>query len=348
MKTAIAFSENHIRIRVVWRAALALLAAVFLGGCYHYVKVDITVPANKTLPGVRELAVGTFANKTDLAREMNLGASIAPQIVEGINAEKFVTAHMLDASNAESDADAIKRAPEGVHAVLLGTVADASSVDSPPLVVMMPVWNQQTQTMDQVQMMKVSRSAKLALEYRVLRTEDGSPVCADSMSDARAVENTAQNADLARAGLPAPANMIQSMLPPMIRRFVTDLTPTTVQEKRRLFREDGEVKLGVKSADNGLWDEAQAYWEEAINTADSSQEMKPSKKARIKAAALYNLAVYYEAHNDFDRAKEKLNEARAQRPDVSWFSKYAGVVNKRATQFRRVEEQREAMDKRPN
>lgn len=317
---------------------LGILAALLGTGCRHYAKFEVTVPGEKAMPGVRNLAVADFENKTALAQEMNLGGKIAQGFREGVEREKFIEIRFLPTGSGVEVSEAVRQAPSDSHALLLGAVEDAAVEDTPPeptyMVQMQYVGDQMVPV--QVPAVKIDRQARLSVSYRVLRVSDARILAENVFQQSSPRQSqTALNADLARAGLPAPGYLMSPLVNAIIGKMVKELSPTTVQVERRMLMGDKNVDLGVQSAEHKLWDEAQAYWELAAEEAE---------KPKYRAAAHYNLAVYYEVHNNFEKARECLAEARALNPGESLFMKYLGTINAREKEFQKVVQQRETMD----
>lgn len=317
---------------------LGLMVVLAGAGCRHYAKFEVTVPGEKALPGVRGMGVADFENKTPLAREMNLGSKIAQGFRDGVERERFIEIRFLPTGSGVNASVAISQAPSGAQAVLLGAVEDAAVEDTPPeptyMVQMQYVGDQMVPV--QVPAVKIDRQARLSVSYRVHRVAD-SQLLAENVfqQSSQRQSQTALTADLARAGLPAPNHLMSPLVNTIIGKMVKELSPTTVQVERRMLMGDQNVDLGVRSAEHKLWDEAQAYWELAAEEAE---------KPKHRAAAYYNLAVYYEVHNHFEKARECLAEARSLNPGESLFLEYLGTINAREKEFQKVVEQRETMD----
>jgi hypothetical protein len=236
-----------------------------------------------------------------------------------------------------SDNTLIGAAPAGVDAVLTGSVRQAEVADTAPVkkVVSIPQMVDGNMVMVNIEMVEIARSARLHVEYRLLRASNGASVCSDSASRDATLAKTGETPEKAFALLPTPESMIAPMLPGIVGQFVADLSPQTVEVRRRLLKGDDTCKLGIQSADNKLWDEAQLYWEESSAAAEEPDD---------RAAAFYNLAVYYEVHANFEKAREALAEARALLPGKSLFIGYQALINEREAQFQAVERQREIME----
>lgn len=82
------------------------------------------------------------------------------------------------------------------------------------------------------------------------------------------------------------------------------------KEVNRYYFDGGNVNMrdaGVYVREEN-WDEAARLW----------QELYDNKKGKVKMRAAYNLAMYYEMQDDFERAAEYLNEAMTLAPEGSW------------------------------
>lgn len=318
-----------------WAGILLVFGAV---GCRHYAHFEVTVPGQKALPGVRNMAVADFENRTQLAHEMNLGNRVAQGFRDGVEREKFIEIRFLPTGSPADPSTAISQAPSGANAVVLGAIEDAAVEDSPPEATMMMQMMYVGDQMQPVQVpaVKIDRLARLAVSYRVLRVPDAR-ILAENVfhQTSQRFSQTALNPDLARAALPAPNYLMFPMVNSIIGTMVKELSPTTAQVERRLLGGDSNVDLGIQSAEHKLWDEAQAYWELAAEQAE---------KPKHRAAAYYNLAVYYEVHNDFEKARTCLTEARGLNPKESLFMEYLGTISAREQEFQKVVQQREMMD----
>lgn len=322
--------------RAIARGVPGLLAlGLLLSGCAHWVNVPVMVPARKALPGVKSIAVADFQDQTPLAQNMRLGSQISSGIHGGIAQAKVLEIQRMGMSG--EDRSLVAGAPAGVDAVLTGSVRQAEVVDTAPVkkVLSIPQMVDGNMVMVNVEMVEIVRSARLNIEYRLLRVPNGATVCSDSAARDAALVKTGETPEKTVALFPPPESMIAPMLPGIVGQFVTDLSPQTVEVRRRLLKGDDKCKLGNQSADRRLWDEAQLYWEESSTTAEDPDD---------RAAAFYNLAVYYEVQANFEKAREALGEARTLLPEKTLFMEYQTLINERESQFQAVERQREIME----
>lgn len=87
------------------------------------------------------------------------------------------------------------------------------------------------------------------------------------------------------------------------------LLPSWKEVERHYF-DGGNVNMrdaGIYVREQN-WEQAYLLWKELYDT----------KKGKTKMRAAYNLALYYELHDDFVRAKECLDTAMALAPEKSW------------------------------
>ena len=82
------------------------------------------------------------------------------------------------------------------------------------------------------------------------------------------------------------------------------------KEVERYYFDGGNVEMRDAGffVREGNWDEASALWQTLYNT----------KKGKVKMRAAYNLALYHELQDDFDKAKEYLNVASSLVTEGSW------------------------------
>ena len=82
------------------------------------------------------------------------------------------------------------------------------------------------------------------------------------------------------------------------------------KEVDRYYFDGGNVEMRDAGffVREGNWDEASGLWQTLYNT----------KKGKVKMRAAYNLALYHELQDDFDKAKEYLNVASSLASEGSW------------------------------
>lgn len=117
--------------------------------------------------------------------------------------------------------------------------------------------------------------------------------------------------------------------------FAAQLVPLNYWEDRRMFRgKDDATKRAERLGLTDNWREAATVWESAFMSSD---------KAKIRAAAAYNLALSYEILGDLDLAKKWVSESYVTNGNRHAL-RYSEIIDNLIINKRRLEEQLKQID----
>ena len=149
----------------------------------------------------------------------------------------------------------------------------------------------------------LARSGGAAVSLRLVSVQTGAVLA--SFSDERTFSKKAQGSgEISR--LPAGTTTLERLVPDLVERFVWTISPHEVWERRTLLRGDkGDplVPRGNAYALEGLWDEAERQWKQAV-------ALNPGY-----GAAYNNLAVSYERSFKLSEAEDAYRLALSLAPD---------------------------------
>lgn len=334
-------------------SATCLASIVLLSGCGHYIAVDVTQPARKTLPNVRALAVtpvdaGKIGEPAASAGAA-IGTTISTSIAQKITSENFIKATVVGPVTGASDKDLAAAVSSDYQGLWVGEFTTLSVGDSAPEPVqqLVPMQNPTTGQTELVTVdyTKITRRASAQVSYRVLRVPEGRVLAGDSAAHSVEKSVVAETPDLAQAQLPTAQSLLVELVGPIAEQLATDISPKKVKEERRLLGGDEAVDRGVEfmmnaartrseSAIAQAWDQAQLEWEEASEKAENPSD---------RAAAFYNLSVYYEVRNDWDNATKCIDEARKIEPDNDLFIEFTAKLDQRRAQYDLLNQQKDAL-----
>lgn len=143
------------------------------------------------------------------------------------------------------------------------------------------------------------RKGSVAINFRVVQVETGRLLAAhsDSKSYDSEKERTFFQAITDTRELKPKGEILSELSEEICKSFVRMIAPYYVTEKRIIESGPGEIEIGAKYAESGLWPEAMESWKRAL--AETPRE----------PAIYYNMGLVHEVSGDLDQAEEMYSRA---------------------------------------
>lgn len=167
----------------------------------------------------------------------------------------------------------------------------------------------------------IDREANVTLSFRLINVETGQIVASREAS-----HSYTKRVRSGETSLP-PANEILGNLGlRCVDEFVQMLAPHQVTVQTQFAKGSKEVNNGIEFAQNGLWDKAQAVWEEVL------------QKDPQNDAAWYNLGLAAEAQGYYLEAQDAYDQAVALKPKKLYMESLKRI-REHIEDYRKLQEQ---------
>lgn len=179
---------------------------------------------------------------------------------------------------------------------------------------------------------RVHRSYYLNILYQVFDSRTNKLILSFSDSEKESCIEDGKDIDNALSKLSDAKYNLSKMVEEINRRTARKISPYYVTEKREIKEGKSEImKIALKYAKKSLWDDAVKSWNYVINhKVNYSQEDIYS--------AYYNLGIYYEIHEDFDKAIANFKNGY-ELSTKDEFLKPLERINERKKELRRLKSQ---------
>ena len=294
-----------------FHSILLILVFAIIAGCGGgMISIKMLEPAEFSLPGIKTVAVMDFraVRSFGMKPSEEVGVSLTQalldnqfyKVIERSELQKVVGEHELTilGLTAESASQKVGQLL-GADAIITGTISDYSFRDSGE-------YRTRTKT-DPETKKKISercyyaqRVARIELNFKIISVSTGEIIASKTFDKSTSSKVSKPTKLAAAKALSSGFSMLSGMQKKMTKQFVNMIAPHTIYKSERLLTgKDPRLKEGVKFAQNALWDNAAPMWEE-VAKAGIPKDQK---------AALYNLAVAYQAQAMYDDAIKYIDQA---------------------------------------
>ncbi len=168
------------------------------------------------------------------------------------------------------------------------------------------------------------RKGTVAINFRVVDVETGRLLAAhsDSRSYDSDKERSFGSARENQASLKPEGQILADLSRNICREFTKMISPYEVTEQRVLEPGKGNILVGVKYAETGLWPEAMEAWEQAI------------RETPDEPAAYYNMGLAYELDGMLDDAEKMYQKAVSLKQKTLYMEAVARIRKIREEQDR--------------
>ncbi len=193
-----------------------------------------------------------------------------------------------------------------------------------------------------IKMYKAIRKVDLQFSYQIVNVASGEILASRNLSWANYSGSgpSTRYSDFALDSIKAVAIKKIPAWKPIVDRLVSRTTNQIVKQiaphyvVRRKKIENGkspQMKIAIKYVKRNLWEDAKQCWERVLKDH--------SKKARKDhVAALYNLGIYYEIHDNLDKAEQLFDQCFKKSGKDKYLNAKAGIQRRR-TELQRLDEQ---------
>lgn len=199
----------------------------------------------------------------------------------------------------------------------------------------------------------VTREVNVTLNFRIISTETGEVIASNTVKGTTRVTHS-QEQPLSyfksnemkklrqmeletRQGLTHWKTLVDNVVDKLCRDIVNQIAPHYVVVKRTLEKgKSKEMKMALEYSKRGLWEDAKKIWESISN--------QPSHHDKI--AAMYNLAIYYEAVDELDKAEQLYDQCFKATGKKKYLDARARVV-KRKKELEKLKEQGAVQENTP-
>lgn len=174
----------------------------------------------------------------------------------------------------------------------------------------------------------IEREATVSLAFRLVDVNTG------QIRASRHVSKSFKKSAVSGEGeLPPKEEVLNNLLQQCVDDFVKMLSPHYVEVKTQFASGDAEVKEGIRFAKNGLWEDAQRIWEEAV------------RKNPENHAAWYNLGLAYEAQGNYLEA-EKMYQKAVRIKSEKLYLKALKRIKQEIRDYRKLQEQLKQLEEK--
>lgn len=179
------------------------------------------------------------------------------------------------------------------------------------------------------------RKGNVAINFRIVDVESGRLLAAHSESnsyDSEKDRSFMQKITDSRQMKPK-AEILDNLSRSICRKFAKMIAPYRTREDRTIEPGPGNIGVGVKYAESGLWPEAKEAWEKAI--VELPEESAP----------MYNLGLAYEIEGLLDEAEDAYKLALEKKSKTRYMEAIARI-RKRKEEQKKLQQQMEERDEK--
>ncbi len=320
-----------------------------LNGCASYVKVRLLKPSEFSLGTIKKLAVSNFTISGNIYSNENnnsIGTIATGALINTVLGKRVVNINnnysviqanqiftqklfsnghfkIVDKIDEINDGDITKndlsilRQNIGVEAVIVGS-GNYSVNDSGQWVDDITYKNGVKITNKKFD---INRRIITSLSYKVINTLNGEIIATKTNTRYDNDNSSGVDEDTAINNLRDWKNIITYNLEELSEQSVKQIAPYYVFEDREVKEGKSYVmKQGFKYAQKGLWEQAKTSWETILK----NKESLVADKKEDYLFATYNMGIYNEINNEFDKAEELFKDCYKQ----SFKSEYIDAQNR--------------------
>jgi hypothetical protein len=337
--------------------ALFILVPVLLATCISCattVPVTVTKPAEVNMAETKNIAVLGFSvpeKHLDLTPENLIRFAIdkligvddfkkltPDEIISDYTTERFILTlvrtnyfHVMSAEEVKQEMG--NSLTDSTGAVQIGKAVEAQAILNGEIYSMETyeevtttseyIQDFETETMKEVEVEWIARTATLGLKYYVFNTRTGALVAAKTLKDSTSMKKRREDEDLLASEIEMYKTIVDSFMPTVARQ----LAPYTVRESRRLMKDkkNSAMKLAGKYAKSGVYDKAMEIY----------LELWKEEKNR---AAGHNAAILYEVTGNVDAAISLIRDVLDVYPERKILKQYNRMLDVKREQERLAEQ----------
>ncbi len=293
------------------------------------ISIKMLEPAQHPLPGVKAIAVADFtAVRTYLGSPADDVSNALSQalldngffkVIERAQLKTITSEHQLSVTGlTEESASQQIGQLLGANAIITGHISDYSSRDFGEEVEEKR-YNSKTKEYYMEKVFKAFRKVRLEMTVKIINVATGEIMVSKNYAPEVQRNVARKTKGEAISALPEAKSMLAGIINNIVKEFVNQIAPHTIYKGERLISKGKDLRMkdAFKFARGGLWDNAIPIWEDIAEKGVLNDQK----------AALYNLAIAYQALADYDGAIAYIDQALQLGSDSNAIAKKTELQN---------------------